>query len=196
MSTKYVYLIEQVQTGHTKIGISDDPDARRQTLQHGTPLPISLFCLLAHPEKRAYELEADLHRHFRTKRTYGEWFKMTADEMLNNLLSQPAESELARIEVVYWYPDRAYHPIPENAQPSAFGLSAELVHSLFKSFAFFMLLADISLLGSASGLIPLSLFEFACYIILNLASAGGMLSCAFSARQNETMHNRNGHREG
>jgi hypothetical protein len=58
---------------YRKIGVSNNPEARRKTMQTGNPEAV----ILEHFEERdlPYVVESYLHRHFRNNRTRGEWFR-------------------------------------------------------------------------------------------------------------------------
>ncbi|MFF1358786.1 GIY-YIG nuclease family protein [Streptomyces sp. NPDC058297] len=65
-----VYLIRADGTNTCKIGVSNEPMQRRQSIQLMSPLPLAL--LATHPG--SYPLEDALHRHFAPYHSHGEWF--------------------------------------------------------------------------------------------------------------------------
>jgi hypothetical protein len=67
----YVYFIQAGERGPIKIGITQEPEARRDELQIGSP--VDLVLLAAHPGTPA--LERALHRRFTEGNLRGEWFR-------------------------------------------------------------------------------------------------------------------------
>ncbi len=55
--------------GNIKIGRSNDPAGRQQTLQTGNPRQLVLAGVLA------FDIETQLHRHFKRFHLGGEWFE-------------------------------------------------------------------------------------------------------------------------
>jgi uncharacterized protein YlbG (UPF0298 family) len=78
----YIYLIRDSHTGYTKIGRSDNPFARIQTLKkQDTLLPRPnefeiLFCWADYPHKEKW-----LHLDFQAKRVRGEWFDLSQEDI-------------------------------------------------------------------------------------------------------------------
>lgn len=77
-----VYLARAVGTDLVKIGATRRPQERLLGLQTGCPYTLSLLGLLP----GGYTLEAFLHSMLRHRKTRGEWFQLTDDEV-NDLLS-------------------------------------------------------------------------------------------------------------
>lgn len=74
----WVYLVKSGDV--YKIGMSNgDVKKRIETLQTGSPTPIETVCLLQTND--ASGLEAELHEKFKDKRTRGEWFSLTSDDI-------------------------------------------------------------------------------------------------------------------
>jgi hypothetical protein len=67
---RFIYFVQQGTRGPVKIGIANDPLARRSKLQTGNPQELHLRHVV--PGDRA--LEHDLHHRFREARIRGEWF--------------------------------------------------------------------------------------------------------------------------
>jgi len=77
---KYIYLIQLGDTEIYKIGISNDPHRRIKQLQSKCPIPLKLiFTNFGHDYEFA---EKYLHSHFRHQRIKGEWFKLSAEDIL------------------------------------------------------------------------------------------------------------------
>lgn len=72
-----VYVITNTGQGVVKVGISDDPTRRLDTLQTGCPNELSLFYVAFHSE--AQRIETLVHHALRSKRVHGEWFQVSAD---------------------------------------------------------------------------------------------------------------------
>lgn len=64
-----VYFIHAPGVG-VKIGTSNNPEKRRQQLQTGMPVDLTLIGSVVGD----YDLERTLHRRFRSVRVRGEWF--------------------------------------------------------------------------------------------------------------------------
>jgi predicted GIY-YIG superfamily endonuclease len=77
-----VYLIKRVDENKYKIGVTKNIVQRLQTLQTANPAPLEIIDLFS-SMKWAYKIEADFKRTYRSKRTSGEWFELTEDEILN-----------------------------------------------------------------------------------------------------------------
>jgi hypothetical protein len=73
----FVYLMEDLRNGAFKIGRSKTPSKRERTLQSEAP---SVVLRLAIPSDERHEKQ--LHAHFNGKHLRGEWFSLTADELM------------------------------------------------------------------------------------------------------------------
>jgi Meiotically Up-regulated Gene 113 (MUG113) protein len=62
-----------------KIGCSRTPDRRVPELQRGWPLTLKLMCMIETDDP--FGLEAYWHRRFLEKRTRGEWFRLSAEDV-------------------------------------------------------------------------------------------------------------------
>lgn len=72
-SQKYLYFIACGDL--IKIGVSNSPDARLETLQTGAPGKLELIASI--PKSGHHETEA--HKRFDHLRVYGEWFRYTSE---------------------------------------------------------------------------------------------------------------------
>ncbi len=73
----FIYLMEDLRNHHFKIGRSKTPRRRERTLQAEVP---QIVLRLSIPADEAHETE--LHEHFADKRLRGEWFSLTAENLL------------------------------------------------------------------------------------------------------------------
>lgn len=83
MAESYVYLIEST-SGHFKIGKSNDPERRLAQLQR-TRGPFEYRLILKVPfesEEEAVEFERLCHDEYRYQHVRGEWFKLTAKDLV------------------------------------------------------------------------------------------------------------------
>lgn len=76
---KYLYLIRCGSSDFYKIGTSENPEERLQMLQVGCPYPLAL--IYKKQFNKATKIESFLHRKYRYKRTVGEWFEFSKDEI-------------------------------------------------------------------------------------------------------------------
>ena len=77
-----IYLIANDSLGIIKIGISSEPLKRMQSLQCASGCKLRLI-KSASPIGKALSVERELHDHFASHRTFGEWFSITEEEALN-----------------------------------------------------------------------------------------------------------------
>lgn len=78
------YFIEAVGTGRVKIGFTEgDPQARLSNLQTGSAVELRLLATVDCSE-------SDLHTHFQSTRSHGEWFEKTDSlaSMVSHITSQ------------------------------------------------------------------------------------------------------------
>lgn len=73
-----VYFIRARETGHIKIGISANPEARLARLDRAMPLSLELLAVQPVPgetrRRHAQAVEAGYHARFAADRVKGEWF--------------------------------------------------------------------------------------------------------------------------
>ena len=74
---EYVYLAEFVG-GFCKIGVSKNPKKRLHNIQSKNQIPVKRYFLV----EGYFELENILHRHFKEKRRYSEWFDIEFEELI------------------------------------------------------------------------------------------------------------------
>jgi hypothetical protein len=79
-----------VPSGYCKIGIADDPEARRRALQTGHHETITLLGskIVVDDRFTVKDLERKMHSLLAHKRVRGEWFKFDGDEELANVLTE------------------------------------------------------------------------------------------------------------
>lgn len=88
-----VYLM-QMDGGPIKIGRARNPEARRQQIQTGSPVPV---CLIAVVQDGDRHFEAELHQRFSRHRISGEWF-VAAPEIIEFAARHPWEPPTARYQ--------------------------------------------------------------------------------------------------
>ncbi|WLW38125.1 hypothetical protein [Halorubrum tailed virus BLv36] len=85
---EYVYLIHS-NAGHTKIGISMQPQQRKRSLQTGSAHDLEL--LATRQSQNPAELEKSLHDKYEKHHVRGEWFDIPKDKL--NALVQRFKNE-------------------------------------------------------------------------------------------------------
>ena len=78
---KYIYLIQSLEDGRYKIGISKHPEKRLCQLKTGNSSELKLLDKY-YTEHYSY-IEGVLHRRFSHYRKMGEWFEMSIKEEVN-----------------------------------------------------------------------------------------------------------------
>ncbi len=76
--TDFVYLIRMGRTKMYKIGISNDPEKRLDSLQTASPYKLKLLNIF--PADNATAAEEKLHAVFHGQRKEGEWFSLTDEQ--------------------------------------------------------------------------------------------------------------------
>jgi hypothetical protein len=81
----YVYVI--AAHNYIKIGVSVSPQQRLYVLQCGCPFKLEILTqfTIKGPQRTAYSLEKELHKHYAEYATHGEWFNLPS-ELLDELL--------------------------------------------------------------------------------------------------------------
>lgn len=76
----YIYLVKAIEPQtHYKIGRSQNPQKRIESMGVKLPYPIEVICLIE--TENMFELEKQLHQHFDSKRVNGEWFKLDEEDI-------------------------------------------------------------------------------------------------------------------
>lgn len=79
----HVYLIEQVGSEFTKIGITQNVERRLTALQAANPNKLAVrYTVTCDTKAQAHELEALLHQCFAEQRGMCEWFAVRAEEVV------------------------------------------------------------------------------------------------------------------
>lgn len=78
---KYIYLIQSLEDGYYKIGVSKHPSKRINELQTGNSSPLKL--IETYQSEYANEVEKALHRNNTSKKKEGEWFDMSITDEVN-----------------------------------------------------------------------------------------------------------------
>jgi hypothetical protein len=93
--TGSVYLVRNDHNGMVKVGRSLNVEKRLKTLQTSNPFPLTLILTILTNDSP--QVESNLHKIFRHKRVYGEWFNLSdqdIDLVLN--LKQQIENPVAK----------------------------------------------------------------------------------------------------
>lgn len=75
----YVYLIQELNDGHFKIGRTRNPNNRLETFGVKLPAKIDYICLI--PTEDTHLLENNLHWLFKHRHVAGEWFALSDDDV-------------------------------------------------------------------------------------------------------------------
>ena len=75
---KYIYLIQSLENGYYKIGVSKHPQKRRSGLQTGNPSPTKLID--TYQTEYATKIERALQRKYAHLHKEGEWFELSIAE--------------------------------------------------------------------------------------------------------------------
>lgn len=86
-SRQYVYVLKNPLNETVKIGVAHDVQKRISQLQTGAGVELelvyqSMIC------SNAFSIERDVHAHFDSRRTFGEWFKVSPTEVIDYLDNQ------------------------------------------------------------------------------------------------------------
>jgi hypothetical protein len=75
---KYIYLIQSLEEGYYKIGVSKNPQRRIKELQTGNSSPLKL--VETYQSEYADKIERTLQRRYSHLNKEGEWFDMSIQE--------------------------------------------------------------------------------------------------------------------
>jgi len=78
---KYIYLIQSLEEGYYKIGVSKNPTKRLQQLQTGNSSPLKLID--TYQTEFADKIEKILQRKYLHFHKEGEWFNLSITEEVN-----------------------------------------------------------------------------------------------------------------
>jgi hypothetical protein len=96
----YVYILHAQGTNRFKIGHSQDPIKRQNAINNAlSPFPIKLIACYLLPD--AHNEEQRLHREFKDRRVYGEWFEFDSVDQVKELTSKELGVVETRISGVY-----------------------------------------------------------------------------------------------
>lgn len=84
---QYIYVIKNPLNETVKIGVAQDVDKRIRQLQTGAGIELeliykSIIC------SNAFAIERDVHEYFKEYRTFGEWFKISPEVVIDFLEKQ------------------------------------------------------------------------------------------------------------
>jgi hypothetical protein len=94
MSRVYVVLCRE--TGLRKIGVTKDLKARMAQLSAGSAYPLEVEMAFFCPDGSEGIFESILHSLFADRRTHGEWFKLTMEDLYFIAHSNPLSLRLDR----------------------------------------------------------------------------------------------------
>ena len=89
--TAFVYVMGCADAECIKIGIAKDVGRRLALLQSGNPLEIKAVYSRGFDDKRASQVERSAHRHFKSKRIRGEWFRVSPNDAEAFIARQPEQ---------------------------------------------------------------------------------------------------------
>jgi hypothetical protein len=78
---KFIYLIQSLENGYYKIGVSKHPQKRIQGLQTGNPSPTKLIGV--YQTEYANQIERALQRRYAHLHKEGEWFDLGISQEVN-----------------------------------------------------------------------------------------------------------------
>jgi len=78
---KHLYLIQSLETGYYKVGVSKHPSKRIQQLQTGSPCELRLVSV--YESEYCSKIETTLHNQFSHLRKEGEWFNLSLEHEVN-----------------------------------------------------------------------------------------------------------------
>jgi hypothetical protein len=95
-----IYFIRAVNSGTIKIGVSNDPRRRLESMQTGSPEPLELLGVLP----GGVDEERRLHRRFSAFRIHGEWFRgdETLAKAIDELVKKPIDELLDEKSAEVW----------------------------------------------------------------------------------------------
>jgi predicted GIY-YIG superfamily endonuclease len=79
----HVYLIQSLENGYYKIGVSKNPNKRIKQLQTGNPATLKLITIFK--TEHSYRIESFFHKRFSHCRREGEWFELNIQNELDFL---------------------------------------------------------------------------------------------------------------
>lgn len=79
-----VYFIADRNNGLVKIGVSGDMNRRLKQLQTGNPFELE-FMGWIEEDKDQFRIEKDLHQKYSRKHVFGEWYKISQDDVIHEL---------------------------------------------------------------------------------------------------------------
>lgn len=82
----FLYVIASHPSGPVKLGLSRHPEKRVRQLQTGCSEPLSIFHIEEVEEDRVKIAEKALHRLLNHKRVRGEWFDLSVEEAVSEVL--------------------------------------------------------------------------------------------------------------
>lgn len=197
----YVYLIEQANGRYCKIGVSNEPARRLTELQRHNPDRMYVRYLLeVRSQSDAYQLETHLHQVHSQRRRNGEWFTLSANQVVSvDNMTDTMRLLIVRIkEYPEWIIEVAPKAEPVETEPaqSVVVSRAEEMKWQFFFFAggwFYSAFMFLLSFNAESGVLTIAAVF---YLLLCILSVGGMwatLSIAWRLKHKTKWNNHNGH---
>ncbi|MBM5782937.1 MAG: GIY-YIG nuclease family protein [Pelagibacterales bacterium] len=85
LDCNYLYVIYCKHTKLTKIGITNNPTVRLMQLQNSSGVEMNYLMVLeleANYDEKPEVIERFLHKYFKNKKTFGEWFSLSIKDIL------------------------------------------------------------------------------------------------------------------
>lgn len=82
----FLYVIAAAKEGPVKLGLSVHPEKRVRQLQTASPVPLSIFHTEEIEDVRVKIAEKALHQLLGHKRMKGEWFDMTVEDAIAEVI--------------------------------------------------------------------------------------------------------------
>lgn len=82
----FLYIIASDANGPVKLGLSTNPEKRVRQLQTGNVAPLQIYHTEEVADDRVKIAEKALHRLLGHKRIKGEWFNLTVEEALSEVI--------------------------------------------------------------------------------------------------------------
>lgn len=119
-----LYLIEDSDSGCTKIGVSFDPFKRLLALQTANPNELTLrYMAFFKTDMSAGECESYLHNRFSERHVRGEWFRLDADEVV------------AEVSSDFFLPHTVeFHEVDEHSTPERVRVDIPPIYDPFIGF--------------------------------------------------------------
>jgi hypothetical protein len=93
VKSHYLYVIGASRSGPLKLGISVNPDRRVNELQTGHAARLQVYHQEPVAPEKARVFESLLHKNLNHRRTHGEWFDVTVEQAIADIIFVLIEHE-------------------------------------------------------------------------------------------------------